>query len=134
MISLLLRHRRRRRSIDVCLAQEFAKYSEDSENIQRILNKISNSIFCTGRSSIDFRKTKTRVITTAIQSEANHYLEPMRTQIENKLRTNGIRFYFRLSVGNCSLKSYFRLSHRQTCLFILITALQFIPLYSVLWI
>lgn len=104
------------------------------ENIQRILNKISNSIFCTGRSSIDFRKTKTRVITTAIQSEVNHYLEPMRAQIENKLRTNGIRFYFRLSVGNCSLKSYFRLSHRQTCLFILITALQFIPLYSVLWI
>lgn len=104
------------------------------ENIQRILNKISNSIFCTGRSSIDFRKTKTRVITTAIQSEVNHYLEPMRAQIKNKLRTNGIRFYFRLSVGNCSLKSYFRLSHRQTCLFILITALQFIPLYSVLWI
>lgn len=104
------------------------------ENIQRILNKISNSIFCTGRSSIDFRKTKTRVITTAIQSEVNHYLEPMRAQIENKLRTNGIRFYFRLSVGNCSLKSYFRLSLRQTCLFILITALQFIPLYSVLWI
>lgn len=104
------------------------------ENIQRILNKISNSIFCTGRSSTDFRKTKTRVITTAIQSEVNHYLEPMRAQIENKLRTNGIRFYFRLSVGNCSLKSYFRLSHRQTCLFILITALQFIPLYSVLWI
>lgn len=104
------------------------------ENIQRILNKISDSIFCTGRSSIDFRKTKTRVITTAIQSEVNHYLEPMRAQIENKLRTNGIRFYFRLSVGNCSLKSYFRLSHRQTSLFILITALQFIPLYSVLWI
>ena len=107
MISLLLRHRRRRRSIAVCLAQEFAKYSEDSENIQRILSKISNSIFCIGRSSIDFRMTKTRVITTAIQSEVNHYLEPMRAQIENKLRTNGIRFYFRLSVGNCSLKATF---------------------------
>ena len=78
---------RERRLVAVCLAQEYAHCNWLPENIQRILNKISNSIFCTGRSSIDFHKTKTKVITKAIQSEGNHYLEPLELKLKTSFET-----------------------------------------------
>lgn len=72
------------------LDQEFVHCELLPENIQRIQNKLSNSILCTERFSIDYRKTKNKMISsekeiiTGSQSELE-----LKTRSETRVKARG---------------------------------------------